>query len=371
MTRVAAILVAGLLVWGVVTLGARPLPAELSPLKPTWDFTGAASSWRSHDGRLLRTAEGLMVIPTANPAMILSGEMDHDPAAFERMYLRVKVGDATQGRVGLVLSGRDGSSRVLVPFEVPGGGTFSDVEVTLPAMDRTDVRVAEVVLVPSLALQPAVIASIGFEPRSLWLATTVKELWSPLPGETTALSGFSMHTLPPPVINGRSIWVVLIPVVLVAGILAQVAGGQSGIRSGVRQIAWATMGAVWGVGFLFLFYHQIIALGVEVQRFGDRSRDETYHLIDGVPLWDDMGEVARRLLPGSAVEFTTGPGEDPVVSALWEGRAAYYLYPVLVRKPAPVRVVYFGGPHPPCAQIASEEKVLQDAARYCLLRVGT
>jgi hypothetical protein len=259
---------------------------------------------------------------------------------------------------------------VLVPFDVPGGGTFNDVEVSLPAIGRTDVRVVEVVLVPSLAVQTAVVASIGFEPRGPWLATAVKELWSRLPGETMALSGFSMHTLPPPVINGRSIWVVLTPVVLVAGVFAQLARGKSEIRSVVRQFAWATVVAAWGVGFLFLFYHEIIAFGVEVQRFGDGSREEAYHLIDGVPLWDDMGEVARRLLPGSAVEFKTGPGEDPVVSAFWEGRAAYYLYPVLVRKPAPVRVLYVGGPHPPCAHIATEERVFQDAARYCLFRAG-
>jgi hypothetical protein len=132
MKRLGAVLVAGLLVWGVAALGVRPLPAELSPLKPTWDFTGAASPWRSRNSRLLRTAEGLMVAPTTNAAMISSGQMDHDPAAFERMHMRLKVGEATQGRVGLVLSGRDGSSRVLVPFDVPGGGTFNDVEFLCP-----------------------------------------------------------------------------------------------------------------------------------------------------------------------------------------------------------------------------------------------
>ncbi|MEW6683913.1 MAG: hypothetical protein AB1451_13510 [Nitrospirota bacterium] len=371
MKPIAAVLLAGLLVWGVVALGAGPLPAELSPLKPMWDFTGAASAWRSSNSRLLRTEEGLTVAPMANAAVISIGQMDHDPAAFERMHLRVKVGDATQGRVGLVLSGHDGSSRVLVPFDVPGGGTFNDVEVSLPIPPRADLRVVEVVLVPSLAVQPAVVASIGFEPSGPWWVTAVKELWSRLPGETTALSGFSMHTLPPPVINGRSVWIVLMPIVLVAGVLAQLVRGNSGIRSIVRRCAWATAVAVWGVGFLFLFYHQIIALGVDVRRFGDRNRAEAYHLIDGVPLWEDMGEVTRLLPSGSAVEFKARHGEDPVVSVFWKGRAAYYLYPVLVRDTAPVRVLYFGGPHPPCTQVASEDTVLQDAARYCLFRVGT
>jgi hypothetical protein len=311
----------------------------------------------------------MMVAPTGNAAMTSSGLMNHDPAAFERMHMRLKVDEATQGRLGLVLSGRDGSSRMLVSFDVPGGGTFTDVEVLLPAMGRTDVRVVQVVLVPSLAVQPVVIASIGFKPNAPWLATAVNELWSRAPGETTALSGFSMHSLPPPVINGRSVWVVLMPVVLVAGVLTQLARGTSEIRSVVRRFGWAAVGTVWGLGFLFMFYHQIIALGVEVQRFSDRSREEAYHLIDGVPLWGDMGEVARRLSPGSAVEFKTEAGEDHFVSAFWEGRAAYYLYPVLVRDGAPVSVLYFGRPHPPCAQSASGAAVLQEAVRYCLFRV--
>jgi hypothetical protein len=310
----------------------------------------------------------MMVAPMGNAAMLSSGQMDHDPVAFERMHMRLKVGDATQGRVGLVLSGRDGSSRVVVPFDVAGGGTFTDIEVSLPAISRTDVRVVEVVLVPSLAVQPTVVASISFEPDKPWLVTTVGELWSPLPGEATALSGFAMHTLPPPVINGRSAWVGLIPLVLFAGILARFTRGESRVRTVVRRCAWATVAASWGVGFVLLLYHQILALGFDVKRFGDLSREEAYTLIDGVPLWDDMGTVARRLPPGSTVELVTDAGEDPVVSALWTGRAAYYLSPLRVRPSAPIIIRYFGRAHLPCAQMASEGELLEEAARYCLFR---
>jgi hypothetical protein len=367
MNRAAAVLVVGCLVWGAVAIGKRPLPPELSPLRPTWDFAGAASPWTSRNSRLLRTPEGLTVIPATDAAVMASGQLDHVPAAFERMYLRLRVSEATRGRVGLVLSGPEGSRRALVSFDVPGGETFSDIEVSLPAIDRADDRVVEVVLVPSLALQPVVIASMRFEPSGPWWVTAVKELWSSLPGEATALSGFSMHTLPPPVINGRSVWVILIPGVLIAG-LALVGWVTPGASSVVRRFAWSTVVTVWGLGFLFAVYHQMIAFAVEVERFGDRSREEAYTLIDGVPLWSDMGEVARGLPPGSAVRFETDAKEDHFVSAFWEGRAAYYLYPVLVREDAPVRVMYYGRSHPPCAQIAPEAYVLKDAARYCLVK---
>ena len=138
----------------------------------------------------------------------------------------------------------------------------------------------------------------------------------------------------------------------------------------VRRGAWLTIGLTWGLGFLLLLSHQLIALGVDVDRFRELSREEAYRFIDGGPLWVDMGEVAGQVQPGSALEFETASGEDPVVAAFWEGRAAYYLYPVLVRDRAPLRLLYFGGPHPPCEQFASQASVLREAARYCLLKTG-
>lgn len=359
-------MISGSLVWAVASLGHKPLPAELSPLKPRWDFPSAASPWKSTNSHLRRTTDGLMITPTAGAAIISSSLMDHDPAAFERMHLRLKVRDATQGRVGLVLRGRGGSSRVSVPFDIPVGETFTDIEVPLPVTRRPDVRVVEVVLVPSLAVQPAIIASLRFEPSGPWLATAVGELSSRLPGETLALSGFSMHTVPPPVIDGRSIWAVLMPLVLAAGTLTQLATGASRNQSVVRRVGFAIVVGVWGVGFLFVLYHQTIALGVEVQRFGDLNREAAYTEIDGVELWEDMSQVARQVPAGSAVEFNTSPGEDPAVSAFLKGRASYYLYPVLVRTPAPVKVLYFGGAHSPCEHIQSGETVLHEAARYCV-----
>jgi hypothetical protein len=130
------------------------------------------------------------------------------------------------------------------------------------------------------------------------------------------------------------------------------------------------VGAAWGIGFVLLFYHQAVALAVDLRRFGDLSRNEAYTLVDGVPLWIDMHEVARRLPKDTTVDFITEAGEDPVVSALWTGRAAYYLYPILVRPGAAVKIRYFGGLHRPCAQIAPDMTVLQEADRYCLFKAG-
>lgn len=366
---VAAAIIGGLAV-AVAVLGARPLPAELSPLRPTWVFTETAGSWTSTNSRVVRTSQGLVVTPTGSPAMISSGPMEHDPAAFERMRLRLRAGETTQGRVGIVLRGNDGTVRVLASFDVPGGDAFANVVALLPRAPAGHARVAEAVLVPSIAVQPTVVASIRFEPDDPWLVTTARELWSPSPGEAMARLGFSMHSIPPPVLNARSAWAVLTPLVLFAGILARFATGKSGVWSLVRRSAWAAVGAAWGIGFVLLFYHQAVALAVDLRRFGDLGRNEAYTLVDGVPLWTDMHEVARRLPEGSMVDFITEAGEDPVVSALWTGRAAYYLYPIQVRPGAAAKIRYFGGLHRPCAQIAPDMAVLQEADRYCLFKAG-
>jgi hypothetical protein len=241
-----------------------------------------------------------------------------------------------------------------------------DVEVPLPVSPRADLRVVEAVLVPSLAIQPVLVASIGFEPRGPWLTATVKELWSRAPGEAMALSGFSMHSIPPPVMDGRSVWVILVPVVLCAGILLRTGENGSGGRRLVRRSARAAVGAVWGLGFALLCYHQTVALAVDLERFGGSSREEAYELIDGTLLWEDIKSVAPLVPVGASVDFVTSPDLDPVVSALWTGRAAYYLIPVSVRPSGEVRLQYYGGPHPPCASTDSRRRVLRESERFCL-----
>lgn len=369
--RVLAVGATVWLVWAVAALGSHRLPPALSPMNPVWDFSDPATpAWSSPNGRAVRGPRGLLLSPSVEAPMLSSGPLGHDPAAFRRVHLRLSVRERTTGRFGLVLRGREGTRRVVTLFEVRGGATFEDVALTLDIPDQPGFRVDEAVLVPSTIPQPAVVARISAEPGDGRLSTWAKELWSPSPGESAALAGFAMHTLPPPVLDGRSVWLFLIPIVVIAGSLARLVGDAPGPRAVIRRVAWGTVGTVWVLGAALATYHQTVALATDIDRFGGRTGDGAYALIDGVPLREDMRAVAALIPAGDAVNFMTDARLDPVVSALWKGRAGYYLAPIGVHPSGAVSVFYFGGPHQPCSAVAGDAAVLSDSERYCAWRTA-
>jgi hypothetical protein len=271
--------------------------------------------------------------------------------------------------MGLVVRSPEGVTRVTATFDVSGKGTFEDILVPVSLPRGSNLRVVQAVLVPSVIPQTAIVAAIRFEPDEARLITALREVLSSSPGKTASLQGSSVNSLPPPVINGRSLWLALTPVVLVAGMLARLIGGGTRARAAVCRVGWGCVGAVWSLGAGLTAYHQVVALAADAESFGGGSRAAAYEVIDGVPLWEDMQAIARALPPDSAVRVVVDvAGGDPLGTSLWTGRAAYYLYPVGVRSFAPVTIYYVGGPHSPCEQIASGLQVLDDASRYCLLR---
>jgi hypothetical protein len=245
-----------------------------------------------------------------------------------------------------------------------------DILLPLALAEADHAIVQEVVLVPSMRLQSVTIASIVFEPHDGSVGSAVYHLISPVPGEISALAPFAMHTLPPPLVGDRSAWTVLVPVVLLAGMIAVFAGdGGSALGGAMRRGAWGVVGAVWLLGFGLTFYYQVVALRVDFSRFGGLDRSQAYAAIDYVPLWDDVLEVRRSLPTLGSVDVVID-SDRPDVVATWNARAAYYLYPIIVRRPAPFKLRYFGQRHPPCGQVERELLVLREGERFCLYGVA-
>ncbi len=345
--------------------GAEPVALVNPP--STWDFRVAFTpSWASPNAQVVRVSNGLMVIPRSEPASVSSGLIALDAGAYESARLRLSARQPSEGWLWLVVQTQTGTRREPRVFHVRGGGALEDIIVPL-ALDKADRSIVrEVVLVPSVPPQLVTITSIAFEPLggSIWAA--IRELGSPSPGETAASAPFAMHTLLPPVVGGRSVWTVLIPVVLLAGTIAMLAGdAASAFRVAIRRTAWGVVGSVWLLGFGLAFYYQVVALRVDLSRFGGLERAQAYAAIDYVPLWADLREVVRSLPPRASVEVVIDRDRPDVVTT-WTARAAYYLYPVTVRSRSPVRLRYFGRSHPPCGQVEPESVVLREGERFCL-----
>ncbi len=355
----------------VAIYGAGDEPVAVVNPPATWDFRAESTpSWVSPNAQVVRVSDGLKVIPRSEPASISSGVIALDAGAYERARVRLSASQPSEGWLWLVVQTPTGTRREPRAFHVRGGGGMEDILVPL-ALDKTDrSTVREAVLVTSVPPQPVTITSIAFEPLggSIWAA--IRELGSPAPGETLAGAPFAMHNLPPPVVWGRSVWTVLIPVVLLAGMIAMLAGdGSSAFRVAIRRAAWGVVGSVWLFGFGLVFYYQVVALRVDLSRFGGLERAQAYAAIDYVPLWADLREVARSVPPRASVEVVID-WDRPDVVTTWTARAAYYLYPVTVQSRSPFRLRYFGRSHPPCGQVEPGSAVLREGERFCLFGVA-
>jgi hypothetical protein len=173
----------------------------------------------------------------------------------------------------------------------------------------------------------------------------------------------------PPVVAGRSAWTVLTPIVLAAATLMLAGPGSSWLGTVVRRSGLGIVAAMWMLGAVLLIYHQAVALGTDVMRFGGLTGPEAYDVLDQAPLWSDMTDIARLVPPGQSIEFV--PDRDDVTAMRWKNRAAYYLYPIRVRTPSALRIHYFGAPHRPCAEIQPIAELLLEAERFCLFREPT
>lgn len=343
--------------------------ASAYPLS-AWDFRVAATPlWYSPNAQVLRAPEGLAVMPHGEPSSVSSGLVALDARSYSAVRLRVTAQKPSEGWLWLVLRTSTGTTRAPRAFHVQGGGAPEDIMVPL-ALDAADSAVIrEVVLVPSAVPQPVTVSSIAFEPREGSVSDAIRELWSPSPGQIAATAPFAMHTLSPPLVGGRSVWTVLIPAVLLAGTVAMLAGDRtSAYQAAIRHGAWGIVCAVWIVGFGLAVYHQAVALSVDLSRFGGLPRAEAYAVIDYVPLWEDMREAARSVPPHTSVEVLIDWDRSDVVTT-WNARAAYYLYPIVVRSSSPVRIRYFGRAHVPCAKVEPNRPLLHEAERFCVFGV--
>lgn len=337
-----------------------------------WDFRAVSTpAWISPNAQVVRASNGLVVMAQREPASISSGLIALDASAYGRVRLRLSAQQPSEGRLWLVVQTGTETRREPRAFHVRGGGALEDIVVplTLDATDGSTIR--EAVLVLSVSPRLVTIASVAFEPLGGPIWSALREVGSPSLGETAAIAPSAMHTLPPPVVNGRSVWTVLIPAALLAGTIAILAGDPtSALRTSIRRTAWVTVGGVWLVGFGLAFYQQVVALRVDISRFGGLERAQAYAVIDYVPLWADIQDVALSVPPRASVEVVIDWEDRPDIVATWSARAAYYLYPVTVRSRSPIRLRYFGRPHPPCRQVESESVVLREGERFCLFGVA-
>ena len=353
----------------VARAGAVYAPGAASHLRSVWDFTHDSSpSWISPNALVTRAPDGLVLTPKGEPAGVSSGPVDLDTGAHGRLRLRLKMGESSEGRVGFLVRTPSGSQPVERSFQARGGGAPEEIVVPVALDGAARALVREVMLVPSMVLQSVVISSITFESGEGAAWASLKELVSPLPGDSAARDPFAMHTLSPPLFDDRSVWAILVPIVFLAvPIAVALRENDRRIGVGIRRWAWGIVAAVWIFGFAIAFYHQAVALRVDLSRFGGLGRAEAYAVIDYVPLWEDMRQIARLIPPRASVEVVVA-GDRPDVQATWKARAGYYLYPIVVRTPSAVRIHYFGTAHAPCTQVDPDRLLLHEAERYCIFR---
>ena len=351
----ATIVVVGMGVSGVFALSSHRV--ELN-------FTSASiPSWTSPNADLSAEADGFMLMPSVEPAILLSDPMMADVRMYTTARLRLTAQEPTQGRLGLLIETPGGESRVQVPFAVRGGGVLDEVVVALPS-ERGYVGILRgVLLVPSFHVQPVLVASIVLEGRTAGL-DAVWDLLSPQPGVEAARSGTGINTLAPPSMAGRSIWVWLMPFVLGVAVVGFLVTGGAGRRSRAR--VWSRRGlvAAWGVALIFTAYYQVVAAVINVKDFGGLSLADAYREIDGVPLWDDMLDAGRALDRTVPVGFRA----DGERGESWKVRAAYYLYPIRVADSVSSWIQYYGRQHPPCEDARLSGVVRIAGERYCLVQ---
>jgi len=370
----ASLVVVGLTVV-VVSLGFNPFPPDRSPLKLRWEFTNPETQlWSSLNGEVQQTPRGLVLSPNQKPAVLTSGWFKRPVKSLGRARMSLSVQEPSEGRLEVIFDSPSGAQQHHVfPFHSSrGGGGFEDIVIPLTSESASNDPVKAVVLLPSVVPQTVVVASVVLEPNASWLGTAVMELLSPLPGELMARQGYSINRLSPPVINGRSAWMVLIPIVLLAGALARGLHGNTEITKRIRRYAWGLIGTVWVLSFALLIYHQAIAMAYDTQTYGGIERDDAYQAWDGIPLAQDLLEATQFIPSRTPVEFDSVEEHETSQTSFnrkfWKGRAAYYLLPTLVRPGAPIRIQYFIGSHPPCDQVEPENIVLHEAIRFCLFQ---
>lgn len=353
----------------VAYVGTRYQPSGTVRFTSSWDFRAAVTpSWRVLGGEGHRTEAGLMVVPTeAKAPAIGSDRIALDAGQFSGIRIRFSTRSPLSGNLWLVVD-HHGERRSL-PFPFHGrGGAEEEVVIPLGSNWAPKTTFQGVVVIPSGEPQVVTLSSIAFDRREGSVAGMFRDLVAPWPGEAASRERFAINGIPPPLVNGRSLWAVVVPVVLLAGSVAALIGAvRAGPWSVVRRIGWAVVGLAWVLGTALTLYHQSVAWRLDVSRFAGLSRSDAYAVIDGLPLWDDFERVAR-LVPSRATLDVVVEGQDPEEQGFWRHRAAYYLYPIVVHSQAPIRIRYFGGSHRPCALVEPDATVLSEAERYCVFR---
>ncbi len=330
-----------------------------------WDFRDdVTKSWTSPNAQVSRHAKGVTLTPAAEPALLSSGALALNTRRYASVRLRLIALEPTEGRLGLVIETPQGIHRSVLPFQVRGGSEVQTIAIPFPEHEaHGTVRAA--MLVPSARLQPVTVVSLVFDPTPLeWIRAGFEDLFSSWPAR--ANSGSNLNVLAPPSMWGRAIWIVLTPIAAWMAAAWLVVPESSLLPRLGGPWAFRGIALVWGVGLMFLIYHQIWALSIEVAAFGGTSRAEAYRLLDGAPLYEDLVEAARFIDPRAQVDFVVGSGDPP----LWGVRAEHVLYPIVIRLGSPTILRYFGRSHPPCGEIEPSAMVVRDAERYCLLRTG-
>jgi hypothetical protein len=352
----------------VTYVGARYQTSGAAFLTSAWDFRVVSTpSWRVLGGQGLGTDHGLTVVPAEEKAPAVGSERTAlDPQDYTDIRIRLSTQHSSSGKLWLVVESAGERRGVPYPFRVRGGGVEEEIVVPLGSDWAQRTTILGLGMVPSDELQPVTIASIAFDRVSWSPAAVFRELGSPWPGEAASKETFAINALPPPLMGGRSAWAVVVPVVLLAGTAAALIGPiRLGALATVRRGAWIIVGVAWAIGLSLTLYHQLVAWRLDVSRFSGLSRAQAYAVIDGVPLWDDMAQVARVIPPRTNLDVVVDVS-DPEKQGLWLHRAAYYLYPIVVQSPAPRQLRYFGGAHEPCGRVEPDATVLLDAERYCL-----
>lgn len=355
----------------VVWVSSVRLPEGMTPQRTSWEFRELATpSWRPlTEARVVRMSDGVLLIPGRGLVTVSSGPIDLDVEDYRDLRVHLKVDEPSEGSFHLRIQTSERARVVSQGFRTRGGSVFEEVVVDLSPLWGSSTRIEEILLSPSTTSQPVVLREIALDRAGGILTRGVEDLLSPFPGVAMASRAFTINTVAPPLVARRSVWVWLIPTLVVLAAAGVLLGHLSGGLSRVLlRVTLACCGAVWLTGFGLLLYHQLVALRTDLAKFPFTLRhlDDAYTLIDGVPLHRDIQEALRYIPPGSGVEFAVD--RDDATGVKWSGRARYYLYPVSAVG-ATFRIRYIGASHAPCAEIDSDRMVVHDAERFCLVRL--
>jgi hypothetical protein len=306
-----------------------------------WDFRdGTTTAWQvgGDVAELLRTAEGLVVIPSGvAPTIVISGlAVSAADVAYARLQIRspIAIDEAYLGWAAARRGQPDARSnrRFAIPRELRGGFPRS-VWIRLdeaPEWSGT-VQNLGLLIVVGESGQPVVIESIALFPAGL--LTQSRAWWEALAlddvAEDLAFPLWSLNTVRPVMVGARTLGSIATGVVCV-GLVLLVLTRLKPVRPTLsRALAGTAIGLIVCVAMGLVAvaaYLETRAFRVEWAVFGARSSADDYRYMDGFDLVGTAADLNRALPAGT--ELAACLWGNPRARDLLSRRVRYELYPL-------------------------------------------